>query len=162
MFGVEQTIRLTFLLIATMTAVLSAAHAQVPQFRDYPAQPYAGQVAPLVLGPNDANFHTRLREAARQPANFGGAYSLATWGCGTECLMGAEVNLRTGRVVWLPSTICCWPSDADDKFQPFVFRVNSTLLVMSGLRNEKEGDQGAHFYRIEGDQFVFVRDIPHP
>ena len=76
--------------------------------------------------------------------------------------MGAAVNLKTGRVVWLPSTICCRPSDSDANFQPVVFRVNSTLLVLSGLRNEKEGDQGAHFYRIEGDQFVLVRDILRP
>ncbi len=49
-------------------------------------------------------------------------------------------------MVWLPSTICRWPSDADANFQPVVFRPNSTLLVLSGPRNEKEGDQGAHIY----------------
>ena len=76
--------------------------------------------------------------------------------------MGAAVNLKTGHVVWLPSTICCWPMDADDKFQPVLFRLNSTLIVLSGLRNEKEGDQGAHFYRIQGEQFVHVRDISRP
>jgi hypothetical protein len=76
--------------------------------------------------------------------------------------MGAAVNLRTGRVVWLPSTICYWPSDADTNFESVLFRANSILLVVSGLRNEKEGDQCAHFYRIEGDRFIFVRDIPRP
>jgi hypothetical protein len=36
---------------------------------------------------------------------------------------------------------------------------DSALLVLSGLRNEKEGDQGSHFYRIDGDRFVLVRDM---
>jgi hypothetical protein len=75
-------------------------------------------------------------------------------------VVGAAVNLKTGRVVWLPSTICCWPMDVDDKFQPVVAHLNSALIVLSGLRNEKEGDQRAHFYSLEGDQFVLVRDIP--
>ena len=154
--------RVTPLIASLLAFLVSAADAQVPRFRDYPAQPYGGPPAFLILGPNDVNFRTRLREAARQPANFAGVYSLATWGRGTECLMGAAVNLKTGRVVWLSSTICCWPSDVDGNFQPVVFRANSTPLVLSGPRNEKEDDQGAHFYRIAGNQFVFVRNIPHP
>jgi hypothetical protein len=36
---------------------------------------------------------------------------------------------------------------------------DSALLVLSGLRNEKEGDQGSLFYRIDGDRFVLVRDM---
>jgi hypothetical protein len=36
---------------------------------------------------------------------------------------------------------------------------DSALLVLSGLRNEKEGDQGSHFYRIDADRFVLVRDM---
>lgn len=140
----------------------SPATAQVPQFRDYPTQPYSGPSVPLLLGPDDVNFRTRLREAARQPANFAGSYVLATWGCGTTCLMGAAVNLRTGRVAWLPGTICCWPSDADANFEPVVARLTSTLIVLSGLRNEKEGDQGAHFYNLEGGRFVHLRDVPRP
>jgi len=155
--------RLTLLIAALAALVAPAAYAQVPQFSDYPAHPYSGPAAPLILASKmDINFRTRLLEAARGPVNFAGVYSLATFGCGTECVMGAAVNLRTGRVVWLPSTICCWPADADAKFQPVAFRADSTLLVLSGLRDEKEGDQGAHFYRIDGDRFVFIRDIPHP
>lgn len=154
--------KLALLVAAIVTLATMPAIAQVPQFRDYPAQPYSGPTAPLVLGPDDINFRTRLRVAARQPANFAGSYSLATWGCGAECLMGAAVNLKTGHVVWLPSTICCWPTDADGKFQPVLARLDSTLIVLSGLRNEKEGDQGAHFYSIEGGHFVHVRDISRP
>jgi len=84
-----------------------------------------------------------------------------TWGGRAECTMGAAVNLKTGHVVWLPSTLCCWPADADANFQPVIFRVNSSLIVLSGLRDEKEGDQGTHFYRIDGGRFVLVRDIMH-
>jgi hypothetical protein len=150
------------LLIAMPALGQTPRFQDYPEFQDYPAQRYSGPAAPLVLGPNDSRFRTRLREAIGRPANFAGVYSLAIWGCGTECLMGAAVNLKTGRVVWLPSTICCWPADADAGFEPVVFRVNSSLIELSGLRNEKEGDQGSHFYRIDGDHFAHVRDIPHP
>jgi hypothetical protein len=154
--------KLALLVAAIVTLAVMPAIAQVPQFRDYPAQPYSGPTAPLVLRPDDINFRTRLRDAARPPANFAGSYSLTTWGCGTECLTGAAVHLSTGRVVWLSSTICCWPADADGEFQPVLARLNSTLIVLSGLRDERAGDQGAHFYSIEGGHFVHVRDIPHP
>jgi len=136
---------------------------QVPQFRDYPAEPYSGPSAPVILAtPDEVNFRTRLREAVRQPANFAGSYSLALWGCGTSCVTGAAVNLKTGHVVWLPSSICCWPMDVDSKFQPVVAHLNSTLIVLSGLRNEKEGDQGAHFYSLEGERFGHILDVPRP
>lgn len=136
------------------------AKAAIPQFRDHPAERFTGRRAPLQLTKTDMVFRTRLREAFAQPPNFAGHHVLALWGCGTSCLMGAAVDLQTGGVIWLPASICCWPADVDDKFKPVEFRLESKLIVLSGLRNEKEGDQGAHFYRLEGGRFVHVFDVP--
>lgn len=137
-------------------------HAQpspVPQFRDYPAGGFTGRPASVVLGPGDMAYRTQLREAARQRPNFAGSSVLATWGCGMKCVMGAAVDLRTGHAAWLPGTLCCWPADVDDRFEPVKFRLDSTLVVLSGLRNEREGDQGTHFYRLQGGHFIYIRSI---
>lgn len=105
-------------------------------------------------------FRTRLREAATQRPNYAGAYVIATWGCGTECLMGAAINTSNGRVTFLPASICCVSLGGGEYTEMIAFRPDSTLLVLTGVRNEAEGDRGAHFYRIEGDRFVHVRDVP--
>jgi hypothetical protein len=133
----------------------------VPQFKDYPAsQVYKGPNARVVLSRADLNYKTRLREAAKnEKPNFAGHYILTSWGCGTECLQGAVIDARTGKVYWWDFTICCWGA-TDDKFNPIEFRPESKLIVFSGQRNEKEGDDGAHFYRFENGRFVHLRSIP--
>lgn len=97
--------------------------------------------------------------AKNQRPNFAGHYILTTWGCGTSCLMGAIIDARTGKVHWWNFSICCWPFDVDDKFQPIELRLNSKLIEFSGARNEKEGDVGAHFYRFEDGRFVHIRSV---
>jgi hypothetical protein len=138
-----------------------ARQQSIPQFRDFPAgEIFVGTSASVKLtNDSDRAFRSRLKEASRQPPNFAGHYVLTTWGCGTECIMGAAVDVVTGNVVWLPASICC-AQDIDKNFQPIVARINSRLIVLSGIRNEKDGDDAAHFYSVEGDSFVFVADVP--
>jgi len=80
---------------------------------------------------------------------------MVTWGCGTECVMGAVVDKINGRVLFLPFSICCH-AEPDANFEPVEFRLSSRLVVFSGLRNE-EGIDGAHFYEFDGDKFVFIK-----
>jgi len=144
-----------------MTCPSALSQARVPQFKDYPAgEVYKGPNAPVVLSRADRNFKTRLREAAKnEQVNFAGNYILTSWGCGTECLMGAVIDAKTGKVYWWNFSVCCW-SATDDKFNPIEFRPDSKLIVFSGARNEKEGDDAAHFYRFENGRFVHLRSIP--
>jgi hypothetical protein len=134
----------------------------VPQFRKYPvAEIYNGKNAPVVLKTaDDRMFKTRLREASKtQKPNFAGRYILTTWGCGTSCVMGAVIDAKTGAVHWFDFTVCCWPTDGDDRFRPIEVRLNSKLIVFAGARNEKEGDVGAHFYKFDGGRFVHIKSI---
>ena len=158
----------TLLLLATVCLFPSLtvfAQSDLPQFKDYPVgEIYKGPTAPLVLTRNDLTFKTRLQWAAKNlKPNFAGHYILTSWGCGAQCVMGAVIDAKTGKVYWWDFTICCWGADVDDKFNPIEFRPDSKLIVFSGLRNEKEGDDGAHFYRFDDNgRFVHIRSIPNP
>lgn len=168
--------RTPLLAAACALSLLSAARAQLapaagtplPRFEDFPAGPaYAGRNR-LVLGRADMGYRTMLREAARKRPDFAGHYVLALWGCGTECVMGAAIDVRSGKVAWLPGTLCCWyagdfdhePGSAPVEVEPVRYRLDSRLLVLTGRRNERDGDDGEHHYLIEGERFRLLRDVP--
>jgi hypothetical protein len=144
---------------ALLLAFTGLARAQpTPQFASYPATgAYQGKNAPLVLTKKDRMFRTRLREAAVEKPNFAGHYILTEWGCGAGCVMGAVIDANSGHVYWLPHTICCWSFDVDDKFEPIDYRMDSRLIIFSGERNEKEGDDGVHFYEFNDGKFVHLK-----
>jgi len=130
-----------------------------PQFRNYPSEtPRLRKGASLRLTDSFARaYRTRLLGAAKLPPNFAGAYRLTQWGCGTTCLMGAVINLKSGRVFPLPFTICCSPVNGEN-FHPIAFRPDSRLIVFTGLRNEKGAD-GAHYYTFDGHRFKFLKTV---
>ena len=137
--------------------------AALPRFEDFPVRlAYTGRNR-LVLKGDDVHWRTRLREAAAGKPDFAGHYVLATWGCGAECVMGAAIDVRTGVVSWLPGTLCCWFSDeaaTPDTVEPLRYRLDSRLLVLTGRRDERNGDAGTHYYAIEGGHFMLLRDVP--
>jgi len=146
------------LLLLFLCSNFSSALAQagVPRFEYFPVREiYNGPTAPLVLTRHDCAFKTRLRWAAKhQKPNFAGHYILTSWGCGAECLMGAVIDAKTGKVYWWNFTICCWGARPDDKFNPIEFRRDSRLIIFTGLRHEKDGDDGAHYYRFDNGRFI--------
>lgn len=93
-------------------------------------------------------YASQLKLAARQPVNFSGHYVLATWGCGSGCVMGAAIDARTGWVTMLPFTVSDWPLDVAE---PISFRKNSCLLIVQGSRNEQ--GHGTYYYRFSGRRF---------
>jgi hypothetical protein len=147
-------------LIICAAACLSAQTA-VPRFEDYPARDmHKGKNARLVLTRDDWSFRTRLRRAASEKPNFAGHYTLTTWGCGAPCVAGAMIDANTGRVYWLPFTVCCW-ADTDDSLRPVKYRLDSRLIVFSGVRNE-EGENGTHFYVVKAGKFIYLRSVGKP
>lgn len=105
-----------------------------PAFAAYPATRYQGPRAALQLTPGTAawSFRTRIREAARQPINFGGQYVLAAWGCGLECVSYAIIDVKTGAVYATTPTVCCWGTAVPADFEPIRFRADSRLLCLTG------------------------------
>ena len=153
-----------FPLLLLVCGVSPAAFGQsrAPQFKHYPvSERYHGpQAVPkLVQGTPAWYFRTRIREAARQMPNFAGHYVLATWGCGAECLSSAIIDVKTGEVYTDAGSVCCWfnpdlPAKPAD-FKPIEFRINSRLVVFTGVLNE-EGRNEPHYFTFERGKLVAV------
>ncbi|MBR1228505.1 MULTISPECIES: hypothetical protein [unclassified Bradyrhizobium] len=152
---------LAFAFLMLALAVSKDAHAQsdapVPQPKDYPAgEVFRGRAAKVDLRPpENREYRTRLREAASQPANFAGHYVLTTWGCGTGCVLGAAVDLKSGKVIFLPGSVCCWAIDVPQNFEPVDFQLQSRLVALNGMINE-QGPDGPHYFELANGAFKRV------
>jgi hypothetical protein len=146
---------LMFVSVAGATAL-----GQVPQFKDYAVnERFTGKSAAPILKGDARQFKTRLREAARGGPNFAGHYIVTYWGCGSGCVSGAIINARTGSVFMLPDTLSGWGFDVDDKFRPIEYRPDSRLIILSGARNEKEGDNATRFYKWQNERLVLIKEV---
>ncbi|MBP2559656.1 hypothetical protein J2857_002425 [Neorhizobium galegae] len=139
------------LVVVSLGLAFNAAAQDVPKFAQFAEKVYSGPHAPVKLVTRDDQaFATRLKQAAGQPVNFAGHYVLATWGCGAECLGGAVIDARSGKVAFLPYSVCCW-GEGD----PFYYRKDSRLIVFSGVLNE-ESPKGAHFFELRDGVFLHL------
>jgi hypothetical protein len=128
----------TLLSLVVMAAFAQSAPVSLPQFEDYPVKGvWHGTPAPArVVKPAEKIFRTRLMKAATEPANFAGHYRLTVWGCGSECISGAIIDLDSGNVFSPPLakedlrvmhfSVCqsAYENSGLD------FRLNSRLLVL--------------------------------
>ncbi len=128
-----------------------------PQFGDFSTAIYSGPVSAPDLSshPDARTYRTRLRDAAKGKVNFAGEYILTTWGCGTSCLMGAAINARSGKVHFLPGSVCCW-LELGEEINPIDSRADSSLIVLTGAVNEAES-LATHYYEFRGGQFRFLQ-----
>jgi hypothetical protein len=94
------------LIIATPTA-----YASVQEFEKYPAEaPLTGSPARPQMTQRKARlYRSVLRTAAADGPNFNGHYRAVYWGCGTNCIDWAVINLKTG-AVWFAKepAVSCW------------------------------------------------------
>jgi len=73
-----------------------------PQFDDFPVKAvYRGTPAAVNLqsNPYAREYRTRLRQAAKCPPDFAGHYTVAEWGCGSNCQAFMLIDSRTGAVI---------------------------------------------------------------
>lgn len=140
---------LPFLLAFIANCVIAA-----PRFQDFPTPRYAGKSVEAKLADKQSRqYSSILRTASHHPVNFAGRYVLATWGCGASCVMGAAVDAKTGTVIWLPFTVCCWTPEI---VEPLEFRLDSRLLVVHGNLNESGAAGDVHYFDFNGHHFAPV------
>lgn len=73
---------------------------RVPEFKDFPVSTiYKGIPAKVKLSsPDTRMFRTQLRRQAREGPNFASHYTVAEWGCGSNCQTHMIINAKTGAV----------------------------------------------------------------
>ena len=136
-----------------------------PKFKDYLSGPvFTGPTAKLVLNNELASdYRTRLSEALPGKPTFAGEYVVASWGCGTNCVITAFVNKRTGKTLEMTFGGESGPYLTD-------FRIDSDLVVAEGYDSLEEvlhGEESngvssyvAYFYLLENDELKLIRKIP--
>lgn len=104
------TSRLTAGVVAVLFLCDFTAPGQVeekksePKLDNYPVtETWQGHAASVqVTSRSEHQFRTQLRKAAQKPPDFAGHYRFAFWGCGTQCVGGALIDLETGKVFQPP------------------------------------------------------------
>jgi hypothetical protein len=133
----EDTVSLPFnfatIPVALLTAISITAHAEeVPRFVDYPGiRFYQGPHAAPALSdmckhyPAGKVCPSNGREqiskgAAKDGVHFNGAFTLISWGCGTDCQIGVAVDRTNGAIYPLP-----------DAVTGYEFSIESSLLIVN-------------------------------
>lgn len=148
------------ILTAVILTVSSAGFAQskAPEFSQYRAKvEKRSNIVVNLKSHRDANrFRTNLRNAAKAGINFAGHFVLTSWGCGTNCSVGAIIDARNGKV-FFPNELegagygyCELPDDNEQ----FVYNADSRLLVLSGFKggdlNLEKAPCGIYYYEWTG------------
>lgn len=143
----------------------SAQRRSTPQFSDYPVTTtFSGRNASVKLVSSmDKRYRTVLREAAKEEADFAGHHKIALAGCGTNCMLAAVINLRTGRVYWFPETINQALSDEVDAIigeDAVKYSIDSKLLAFPTLKDQ-DSDNFVYlqYYVFEGNRFTIVKSM---
>lgn len=150
-----------------LCAAAAMAQTGVPKFADYSAtETFSGKPVPPVLKrPEDVYYRTMIRTEAGKGVNFAGRYTVAIWGCGSSCVMGALVDEKTGEVFKLPfSTLAASPgtfgdgsSAFENGFEMVAFKKESRLLIARGCENEDTNRCSASYYEWAGTQFKLIK-----
>jgi hypothetical protein len=133
-------------------AFAACAHAEpTPTFADCPARVQTKHETPHIVfaDARARQYRTVIRDAAKGPIDFAGHYTIATWGCGSACLMAAAIDQKTGRVISLPFTVSDWSPDVTE---PLAYHADSCMLVVRGSRNESD-EHGTYYYTFDGKAF---------
>ena len=172
---VRHPLALAFVVFAFHSTLVSQS-ARAPEFKQYPADVYAGKPASLNLRSHGMArmYRTSIREQLHeQGINFAGHYTIAVMGCGTGCSITAIVDARNGNA-YFPRELNGWNVDpgvydlADDE-DVRTFRTDSRLLKIMGVPRlgaaERWGPGGIYYYEWKNNrlrQVRFVATKPKP
>ncbi len=155
--------------------------ASAPRFEDYPVtEMFTGTPAAPILSTSETKrYRTRIRNGVSTGSdvwigswknrsksagpNFAGNYFVIRWGCGSQCVMMATVDAKTGAVYEPPL------SDKGSLFVPLDnlsdmeidFRTNSSLLILrNACRDFKNRDScGTYYFNWTTNRFALVKFI---
>ncbi|MEA2237293.1 MAG: hypothetical protein QOC81_2017 [Thermoanaerobaculia bacterium] len=130
-----------------LNAALAHSPRTIPaEFAKHPAaSTLRGKSHALLLDTAEKRrFRTMLRTESAEGANFNGHYRVASWGCGTNCIEWAVVDLAKGKVWMAPEAAhSCWVPEAPDDPEItdwFEMYEGSSLLYLYTCR-DRENDR---------------------
>ena len=153
-----------------LSAITVLAQPPTPRFEDFPSPTdWQGPAAtPKLTNRWERAFRTRLREASNESPNFARHYRWTVWGCGSNCMAGAIIDLATGQVISPP---LAKGSGALDKAIACVsafdgtgvdVRLDSRLMVVHcGLNYDVQPDRNVpdvYYFVLENQGF---RELAH-
>jgi len=121
---------------------------RLPKFEDYPVKTiYQGSISKLDMknNPLAKMFRTQLKYAIAKGPNFAGHYTIAIWGCGTECQNYAIVDLKNGKVLFPKG-------EAGMTTEGLIFRLNSNLIILDPITKET-----VDYYKNDLPERLFTR-----
>jgi len=166
---VRHPLALTFVALAIHSTFV-AQNPKAPDFKQYPADVYAGKPAPLNLRSHRMarTYRTRIREQLHeQGINFAGRYTIVVMGCGTGCSITAIVDARNGNA-YFPRELDGWNVEPGvyefgDNEEVQTFRTDSRLLKIIGAprlsADERWGPGGIYYYEWKNNQLWQVQFV---
>jgi hypothetical protein len=128
------TLRRTRHLVLVLALSSGSAVAQDSDFVKYPGElPLTRPPATPQMRLRKARlFRTVLRTAAAEGTNFNGHYRTVYWGCGTNCIDWAVIDLADGTVWFAPQpALSCWaPEEPQDLDWPDWIEVQPTSRLL--------------------------------
>ena len=143
---------------SAMSESESTSTQDMPWYADYDIYPkfdeYTGTPAKpdLASNPLGYTYRTRISDAAEKGPNFSGHFTIAQWGCGTECQSSAIIDTKTGKIY-----------NGLTSEHGIEYRLDSTLVVVNPLNwYDLNGLNGlpdwltTRFYEWTGEKFRFL------
>jgi hypothetical protein len=167
-------------MIMFIVLTLSAAGEQsIPRFENFPiADIFHGTPAPPILATAEQRrYRTRIREGAlggrgvltyggsgkfmEKPApNFAGHYVAVQWGCGSQCVMMAIVDTKTGIIYDPPlsgvGTELYLPLDNLSEMKT-EYRPDSSLMILRDACRNFRGECGTYYFDWRDNKFELVK-----
>lgn len=122
-----------------------------PRFEHYPAKPVTLKKRARLKVNNEISetFPTRFRQALREePVNLAGHYILVNFGCGSGCLYGGIVDIKTGQATSLPFTLSFFFDIQRE--EPMLHRADSRLLSVRGAIKSIQEPLMERFFEWDG------------
>lgn len=125
------------------------------RFEDFSVAVYKGKMAPVNLRNHRKArmYRTMLRFSIKDGVNFAGHYIIARWGCGSNCITIAVIDVKRGTVFFPPEFSYFGvgfefkEGNEKDELQ---YKPNSKLLIAEGILEFDSADN------LKAGKYYFV------
>lgn len=155
-----------FVLILVSAGARSSAQDKhsPPRFEDFSVKDvfHGTPAAPIVPGGGRATVWTR---AERKGPNFAGYFTIAEYGCGSDCVGFVIIDVRSGKVYGPPFYDLGMWSPRSKAFGGLEYHLHSSLLIVAGCPEINGGPTekcGVRYYNWKDDQLVLLTTMDEP